>query len=313
MFARYGERQYGQPPMSDIIFVCVSADIDLAETLADVFETAGHTIGDNEADARVAIVVWSHAARRSGAFLEAAKRATDAGKAIVVTRETLSAESIEGAAVFDLADWNGDPDAPAINPLFKAVDSKLLRANPNPDEAAEHTLEEASAFEPPRVSARFASWKRGVPSFGNAARAFAFVAVLAGGALSAGAMLGERAQSTPAAHVADVPRAPMQTASAQTTATHVRFAEAVTNDATLDDLAPAEPSLPVGYRGREPPSVSSLPRRERTPPPRASWRDTAYEPQGEAMLTQAAYRSAPSAPASVPAPAAATPKAHAKS
>jgi hypothetical protein len=290
--------------MSDIIFVCVSADLDLAEALADVFETAGHTIGDDEENAAATIVLWSHASRRSRAFLDAAKRATDDGTALVVSRDALPAGSIEGAPVFDLADWDGDPDSAIIDPLFNAVDRKLIiaRSDSTAADSGAGAEEVEPDFAPPRTRASFGAWKRGASGLGNSARALAVLAVLAGGALSASLAFSSREPVARVARVAIEPASASEayaTAPAENAAMHVTFAEAVQSDASSDEVA-SPPPPPLGVPGREPPSASSLPRRER-----ARWRDAAYVPETTATIQPASYQSERSAPLDLTPPASA--------
>jgi hypothetical protein len=286
--------------MSDLNFVFVSADLDLVEALADVFETAGHTIGDDGRDARAVIVIWSHASRRSNAFLEAAKRATDAGKAVIASRENMLAETIEGAPVFDLAAWDGNQDSPLIDPLFNAVDRALMLTrfdHADDGDEVEHGVVSAVSsddFQLRRVRTNAGAWKRAAPGLGNAARVLALIAVLAGGTLGFAAMRDNHAPTERVAVAADVDTYAAPTA--ETASMHVTFADAVTTDASLDHIVPPEPSLPVGYRGREPPSASSLPRRDSAATTRAPWRRAAYTAELEPMLTHAAYQPASSGP-----------------
>lgn len=281
--------------MSDLIFVCVSPDLDLADALADVFETAGHSIGDSEDEAHATIVILSHASRRSRAFLETAKRVAGAGKALVVSREGM--ESIEGAPIFNLASWDGDPDSELINPLFDAVDRKLIHARAGLAPEVQGASEVADAppeFVPPRVRSDFSGWKR--PQAGNGARALAFIAVLVVGALSASALLAHREPEAPAARLTVATEVSPDTfaVSPEAAAIRVAFTDAVSTDASLDNTTPPEsPALGV-RRGREPPSASSLPRRQRTPAPRASWRDASYQAPSEAGFQTAAYEPPPS-------------------
>jgi hypothetical protein len=213
-----------------------------------VFKTAGHEIGPSAADARVAVIIVSPQARASGAFLEAARRATDSGKAVVVTRIPLGAGRIEGAHVFDLTDWDGDPNAPVIDLLFSTIDLKLILARYDergiPPVRADDAAPEAT-FAPPRVRAKPEAWKGSASTWFGAARAIGFIAILAGGLLSAGLAIGHREEA--------------RLMAAPPSEVHVAFADSVLNDASFDNIAPPAPP-PSGVRGREPPSAPGLPR-----------------------------------------------------
>ncbi|MGE0046670.1 MAG: hypothetical protein AB7T08_13020, partial [Hyphomonadaceae bacterium] len=114
--------------MADVLIVCVREDEPLAKAFADMFERAGLHVGGapGAEDLRAcgaALVVWSQASIRSRAFLDAAQRAVNAGKAVVACLiAPPPAASINHAPAFDLSHWQGDPDDPALDPLFFAVD-----------------------------------------------------------------------------------------------------------------------------------------------------------------------------------------------
>jgi protein TonB len=73
-------------------------------------------------------VVWSQSSIRSRPFLDAAQRVINAEKAVVASLiEPPPPDSIGTSLAFDLSDWDGDPNDPALDPLFFAVD-RLVNA-----------------------------------------------------------------------------------------------------------------------------------------------------------------------------------------
>ncbi len=121
--------------MADVLIVCVREDEPQAKALADMFEAAGFTIGgapSNDAALRssgAGVVVWSQASIRSRPFLDAAQRVINAGKAVVASLiEPPPASSIGSSPAFDLSVWDGDPNDPALDPLFFAVDRMVNSA-----------------------------------------------------------------------------------------------------------------------------------------------------------------------------------------
>lgn len=121
--------------MADVLIVCVREDEPQAKALADMFEAAGFTIGgapSNDAALRssgAGVIVWSQASIRSRPFLDAAQRVINAGKAVVASLiEPPPASSIGNSSAFDLSHWDGDPNDPALDPLFFAVDRMVNSA-----------------------------------------------------------------------------------------------------------------------------------------------------------------------------------------
>jgi protein TonB len=120
--------------MADVLIVCVREDEPQAKALAEMFEAAGFSIGGaptNDSALRssgAGVVVWSQASIRSRPFLDAAQRVINAEKAVVASLiEPPPPDSIGNSLAFDLSDWDGDPNDPALDPLFFAVD-RLVNA-----------------------------------------------------------------------------------------------------------------------------------------------------------------------------------------
>jgi hypothetical protein len=118
--------------MADVLFVCVRADIERAEALADMFEAAGFSVDGAPSDdadvkgASAAIILWSRSSLRSREFLTTAQRYIDAGNALIAClSDPPPVADVNGAQVFDLSAWNGDPDDALIDPLFRAVDRSV--------------------------------------------------------------------------------------------------------------------------------------------------------------------------------------------
>lgn len=121
--------------MADVLIVCVREDEPQAKALADMFEAAGFSIGgapSSDAALRssgAGVVVWSQASIRSRPFLDAAQRVINADKAIVASLiEPPPPSSIGSSLAFDLSRWDGDPNDPALDPLFFAVDRMVNAA-----------------------------------------------------------------------------------------------------------------------------------------------------------------------------------------
>ncbi len=121
--------------MADVLIVCVREDEPQAKALADMFEAAGFSIGgapSNDGALRssgAGVVVWSQASIRSRPFLDAAQRVINAGKAVVASLiEPPPPSSIGSSPAFDLSEWDGDPNDPALDPLFFAVDRMVNAA-----------------------------------------------------------------------------------------------------------------------------------------------------------------------------------------
>ena len=140
--------------MADVLIVCVREDEPQAKALAEMFEAAGFTIGGAPSSdgalrsSGAGVVVWSHASIRSRPFLDAAQRVINADKAVVASLiEPPPPSSVGNSPTFDLADWNGDPNDPSLDPLFFAVDRMV---NSQRAAAGAVTEEEAPpAYEPP--------------------------------------------------------------------------------------------------------------------------------------------------------------------
>lgn len=139
--------------MADVLIVCVREDEPQAKALADMFEAAGFSIGgapSSDAALRssgAGVVVWSQASIRSRPFLDAAQRVINADKAVVASLiEPPPPSSIGDAPAFDLSHWSGDPNDPALDPLFFAVDRMVNAARAGV--AAAPQRDEAS-YEPP--------------------------------------------------------------------------------------------------------------------------------------------------------------------
>jgi len=121
--------------MSDVLIVCVREDEPQAKALADMFEAAGFSIGGAPSSdgalrsSGAGVVVWSQASIRSRPFLDAAQRVINADKAVVASLiEPPPPSSIGESPAFDLSRWNGDPNDPALDPLFFAVDRMVNAA-----------------------------------------------------------------------------------------------------------------------------------------------------------------------------------------
>lgn len=121
--------------MADVLIVCVREDEPLAKAFADMFERAGLHVGgapgapEDMRNCGAALVVWSQASIRSRAFLDAAQRAVNAGKAVVACLiAPPPPASINHAPAFDLSQWTGDPDDPVLDPLFFSVDRMVAAA-----------------------------------------------------------------------------------------------------------------------------------------------------------------------------------------
>ena len=143
--------------MADVLIVCVREDEPQAKALADMFEAAGFSIGgapSNDGALRssgAGVVVWSQASIRSRPFLDAAQRVINAGKAVVASLiEPPPASSIGGSPAFDLSSWDGDPNDPALDSLFFAVDRMVNSTRASVGAAPA----QPAAFEPPPPTPR---------------------------------------------------------------------------------------------------------------------------------------------------------------
>ncbi|MEZ6023037.1 MAG: energy transducer TonB [Hyphomonadaceae bacterium] len=143
--------------MADVLIVCVREDEPQAKALADMFEAAGFSIGgapSSDAALRssgAGVIVWSQASIRSRPFLDAAQRVINADKAVVASLiDPPPPSSVGNAQAFDLSDWDGDPDDPALDPLFFAVDRMVNAARAGVDApAASAVLDEPRRAPPP--------------------------------------------------------------------------------------------------------------------------------------------------------------------
>jgi len=140
--------------MADVLIVCVREDEPQAKALAEMFEAAGFSIGGAPAgdgalrSSGAGLVVWSQASIRSRPFLDAAQRVINADKAVVASLiEPPPPSSIGNSPVFDLSNWDGDPNDPALDPLFFAVDRMVSSARAAVGAAAR--APEPEPYEPP--------------------------------------------------------------------------------------------------------------------------------------------------------------------
>lgn len=138
--------------MADVLIVCVREDEPQAKALADMFEAAGFSIGGAPSSdgalrsSGAGVVVWSQASIRSRPFLDAAQRVINANKAVVASLiEPPPPSSIGESPAFDLSRWDGDPNDPALDPLFFAVDRMVNTARAGVGAARG----DAPAYDPP--------------------------------------------------------------------------------------------------------------------------------------------------------------------
>ena len=138
--------------MADVLIVCVREDEPQAKALADMFEAAGFSIGGAPSSdgalrsCGAGVVVWSQASIRSRPFLDAAQRVINADKAVVASLiEPPPPSSIGRSPAFDLSRWDGDPNDPALDPLFFAVDRMVNAARAGVGAAQRETRD----YEPP--------------------------------------------------------------------------------------------------------------------------------------------------------------------
>lgn len=139
--------------MADVLIVCVREDEPQAKALAEMFEAAGFSIGGAPSgdgalrSSGAGLVVWSQASIRSRPFLDAAQRVINAEKAVVASLiEPPPPSSIGDSPVFDLSRWDGDPNDPALDPLFFAVDRMVNAARAG---VGATTAAEPRGYEPP--------------------------------------------------------------------------------------------------------------------------------------------------------------------
>jgi protein TonB len=141
--------------MADVLIVCVREDEPQAKALADMFEAAGFSIGGAPSSdgalrsSGAGVVVWSQASIRSRPFLDAAQRVINANKAVIASLiEPPPPSSIGDSAAFDLSRWDGDPNDPALDPLFFAVDRMVNAARASVGAAVTQQPRE-QAYDPP--------------------------------------------------------------------------------------------------------------------------------------------------------------------
>lgn len=118
--------------MADVHFVFVREDAPRAQALAALFAAANHDIGDGPIDnaalelCGATIVLWSRFAISSKSFLAAAQRVLNSGKGVVASLGQPPPAWVVGhAPIYDLSQWNGDPDHDVLDPLFMAVDYRV--------------------------------------------------------------------------------------------------------------------------------------------------------------------------------------------
>lgn len=141
--------------MADVLIVCVREDEPQAKALADMFEAAGFSIGGAPSSdgalrsSGAGVVVWSQASIRSRPFLDAAQRVINANKAVVASLiDPPPPSSIGESPAFDLSRWDGDPNDPALDPLFFAVDRMVNAARASVG-AATTAQPREEAYDPP--------------------------------------------------------------------------------------------------------------------------------------------------------------------
>lgn len=145
--------------MADVLIVCVREDEPQAKALADMFEAAGFSIGGAPSSdgalrsSGAGVVVWSQASIRSRPFLDAAQRVINADKAVVASLiDPPPPSSIGESPAFDLSRWDGDPNDPALDPLFFAVDRMVNAARAGVGAAQRETRD----YDPPPAPRRTA-------------------------------------------------------------------------------------------------------------------------------------------------------------
>lgn len=278
MDARRCQKRGRGDVMSDVVMVYGREDIERAEQLAEMFDDFGFSVSCDVTDEALArggagIVVWTDAARASAAIAETVMRVMASGKGVVLNFANAPAPS-DAALVYDLSSWSGDPEDPALDAMFFALDRKIVAARaarPVLLQLEEQAEAKALAL---TVKARVLPRAAPTPRVRTMAASLAVIGVVLAGALALG-----RAPEAPApVAVVTLPAAPDQ-------APRMRLADASARQASYDLTAPPVEDATVGRRGFEPPSAASLRRAERTPSPTRSWE-------------RAAPRSAPHVPAS---------------
>ena len=136
--------------MPEVILVCVSYDLPMAEGLAEMFDVAGYSVGDQVFDdaalarAVAGVLVLSSAALACEKFRTAAERVLGAGKAVVASLEEARLSSFGEAPVFDLSDWYGEAQDARLDRLFFTVErmrrGARLRAQAEPPPLEERVI-----------------------------------------------------------------------------------------------------------------------------------------------------------------------------
>lgn len=110
--------------MAEVLILATTEDAARAGELAAVLRRAGMSLSpwkpELEAQTACTVVIWSDAAARVPALVEAAGRAPMA----LVARIGAGGmpPSLQRLPTFDLAGWTGEPDAAILDPLFFAID-----------------------------------------------------------------------------------------------------------------------------------------------------------------------------------------------
>jgi hypothetical protein len=197
--------------MADLVFVCVREDVAYAEALAEMFDAEGFSIGARAGDAAaVRVLLWSPEACQSRAFHRAATAALAVGPVLVASVGTTPAapEGVEAVNVFDLLDWDGDPESRALTPLRDAAAALVEPRSARLPEPAQQVWSGArvmgagiaapsdplDATEP--VERSFAPARP--PAMATAIRAFAMIALVGGVALTAHLFTGVTSAAVPA-------------------------------------------------------------------------------------------------------------------
>jgi hypothetical protein len=233
--------------MTDVVLVCVRDDIERAEALAETFAAFGFSVSDRAdddglRDCAAGVVVWSEAALASAVFVEAAQRAMESRKGVVLNLS--HAQPPAGARFsFDLTGWNGDPDDESLDRLFFTLDRMVIAAR----QAKPAGIGTAQKVEPV-TAAMLPRAVRAGPA--PALRVMATSLVVIGAVLAAGIAIGGGREY----------RAPAQAVVVRVPAEHgarATLADVVPRGASYDLSAGPVEDVPVGHRGLEPPSAAS--------------------------------------------------------
>lgn len=170
--------------MADVLIICVRENLSEAEAIGQMLDAAGFNIGEdavNDASLRAcgaAVIVWSRNSVYCSTFAEATARAIVSGKAVIARLYPELAPHNLGAPTIELSHWNGDSEAPELDPLLYAVDRMVTAAQAaalQPLFSDDDDAEEAPA--PDLVSADRIDWLAAVPdrapAYYAAATAFA--------------------------------------------------------------------------------------------------------------------------------------------